>query len=134
MNAGRPPAPVEPSLTPDEGWHCSHLYYSLDRAALAALSDDQRRAACEQAMKCLDPSRDGAPQRLQTSVVSGHKADLGLMIMDPDPLVIDGLHQRLMGTSLGVALCPAYSFVSISEISEYVPSVQFSDEGQNPPP
>ena len=51
-------------------------------------------------------------------------ADFGLMLMDPDPLKIDAVHQRLMASRLGPALVPTYSFVSISQLSEYVPSVE----------
>ena len=72
----------------------------------------------------LDPAAEGAPTRLQTSIVSGHKADFGLMLMDLDPLVIDRVHQRLMASPLGPALVPGYSFVSMTEISEYVPTVE----------
>ena len=57
-------------------------------------------------------------------MVSGHKADFSLMLMDPDPLKVDSVQQRLMSGPLGVALQPGYSFVSVTEISEYVPSVE----------
>ena len=59
---------------------------------------------------------------MQVSVCSGHRADLGLFLMDPDPLVIDAVHQGVRSSRLGPALVPTYSFVSISEISEYVPT------------
>lgn len=72
----------------------------------------------------LDPAGDDAPLRLQTSVVSGHKADFGLMVMDPDPLKVERVNQRLLASPLGVALVPTYSFVSMTEISEYVPTVE----------
>jgi chlorite dismutase len=75
----------------------------------------------------LDPAGNDAPLRLQTSVVSGHKADFGLMLMDRDPLKVERINQRLLSSPLGAALVPTYSFVSMTEISEYVPSVeQFS--------
>jgi chlorite dismutase len=67
---------------------------------------------------------DAAPAQFQVSVVSGHKADFGLIILDPDPLKVDGIHQRLMGGPLGAALEATYSFVSMTEVSEYVPSVE----------
>jgi chlorite dismutase len=117
-------APVEPSLVPSEGWHCSHLYYRLDRRVLQHFSADQKAKGRQQVVACLDPEGPLATERLQVSVVSGHKADFGLMLMDPDPLKIDGIHHRLMACELGPALIPTYSFVSISEISEYVPSVE----------
>ncbi len=72
----------------------------------------------------LDPNAEDAPLRLQTSIVSGHKADFGLMLMDPDPLKVDRVHQSLMASPLAPALVPGYSFVSMTEISEYVPSVE----------
>jgi peroxiredoxin len=50
------------------------------------------------------------------------KADFGLMMLDPDPLKIDRIHQRLLATPLGPAIVPTYSFVSQTEISEYVQS------------
>ena len=115
---------VEPSLTPDEGWHCSHLYYRFDRTRLEQLTAEQLQVGRDQLLACLDPHGPEATQRLQTSLVSGHKADFGLMLMDPDPLKIDQVHQRLSNGRLGPALIPTYSFVSFTEISEYVPSVE----------
>jgi chlorite dismutase len=44
--------------------------------------------------------------------------------MDPDPLRIDTVHQRLMGGPLGPALEATFSFVSMTEVSEYVPTVE----------
>ena len=77
-----------------------------------------------QIVELLDPASPGATERLQTSIVSGHKADFGLMLLDPDPLKIDAVHQRLLASALGPALQATYSFVSLTEISEYVPTLQ----------
>ena len=46
------------------------------------------------------------------------------MMMDPDPLKIDAMTQEIRNSAIGSALKPAYSFVSITEISEYVPSIE----------
>jgi len=117
--------PVEVSLSPaDGGWHCSHLYYSWNRAALAQMSSEQITAGRTDVIEALNSEAKDAPLRLQTSVVSGHKADFGLMLMDTDPLKVDRVHQRLMAGELGKALVPGYSFVSMTEISEYVPTVE----------
>ncbi|MDP6718129.1 MAG: chlorite dismutase family protein, partial [Pirellulaceae bacterium] len=125
-HGSRPPQqpPVEPSLELESGWHCNHLYYSFDRAVLAQLSPGDVTAGRAELVAALDPTGPDAPVRLQTSVVSGHKADFGLMLLDDNPLKIDALHQRLMASRLGPALTSAYSFVSVTEISEYVPSVE----------
>lgn len=125
MSHGHPAAaPVEISLTPIDGWHCSHFFYQFDRGVLAALSAQQRQEGKEAILATLDPTGASASQRLQTSIVSGHKADFALMLMDPDPLKIDAVHQALLAGPLGPALVPTYSFVSVTEVSEYVPSIE----------
>lgn len=120
-----------------EGWHCLHIYYKVDAAALARLSEAQRVAGREDVVAALDPEGPSAPKRLQTAAVSGHRADLGVILMDPDPLKIDAVTQAIRASQLGPALVPTYSFVSITEVSEYVPTVeQYSErlrlEGASP--
>ncbi len=133
----RPPAPptTPPSIRLEEGWHCTHIYYNFDRTVLQNLGSDERCAAAEQMISVLENQDSDGPARLQTSVVSGHKADIGLMILDPDPLTVENVHQRLMGSRMGPVLLPTYSFVSITEVSEYVPSLEqygqrLVDEGE----
>jgi peroxiredoxin len=114
---------IPPSLVPaGGGWHCSHLYYSFDRRALSQLTSDARAAGSRDLVAALDPVAADAPIRLQTTITSGIKADFGLMLLDTDPLKIDRVHQRLMAGALGSAIIPRWSFVSITEISEYVQS------------
>jgi chlorite dismutase len=81
-----PHAPsTEVSRHPAEGWHCTHIYYRFNRAALHELSPEERTEGRQQLVSILDPDNMASPARLQTSIVSGHKADFGLMLMDPDP-------------------------------------------------
>lgn len=121
----RPAAPTPiPSLEPLQGWHCSHFFYTFDRNALADLDEAAVRRGREQFQQILDVDAQGAPHRMQTGVVSGHKADFSVMMLDPHPLRIDAIHQRLLASGLGPAISPVYSFVSMTEISEYVPTVE----------
>jgi chlorite dismutase len=104
--------------------------------ALKQLSAEERDAGSLALAAALDPAGPDAPIRLQTTITSGHKADFGVMLLDPDPLKIDRVHQRLMASRLGPAIAPRWSFVSITEISEYVQSPeQFGErlaaEGMN---
>ncbi|TWT90408.1 putative heme peroxidase [Pseudobythopirellula maris] len=118
------------AATPDSlapaggGWHCSHLYYSFDRVLLPSMDSEERDAVADSILAVLDPEAPHAPMRMQLSITSGHKADFGLMLLDPDPLKIDALHQRLMASPAGQVLQTGYSFVSVTEISEYVTSVE----------
>jgi chlorite dismutase len=107
-----------------EGWHCLHLFYRVDQKELNALSEADRAAGREEVARLLDPEREGAPERVQTAVVSGHKADLAVLAMDPDPIKIDALLQAIRASKLGTVLVPSWSFVSITEVSEYVPTAE----------
>ena len=57
----------EPSVIPQEGWHCSHFYYAFDRAAIQAFSTDQLEAAKAEFVSVLTSTEDG-PERLQVSI------------------------------------------------------------------
>jgi chlorite dismutase len=119
-----PNTAADVSLTPNEGWHCSHFFYRFERGAMGHLNAAEVDGGRHDFVAALDAGGPEAPARLQVSLVSGHKADFGLMLLDADPLKIDAVHQRLMAGPLGVAITPTYSFVSLTEVSEYVPSVE----------
>ena len=138
MNRPRPAANLpDPTTRMSEGWHCLHIYYRINQAALQNAADSDRSQGRAELIRILNPEADHAPARVQVSAVSGHTADFGLILMDPDPLKIDAVTQMLRSTAIGPALESTYSFVSITEISEYVPSVeQYADrlrrEGSGP--
>lgn len=116
----------EPSIRPSSGWHCTHSFYSVDRNILRQLSAAERRDGAAQLHSALTPGPEvedsNDPVRLQSFIISGHKADFATLAFDPDPLKIDRLHQKIVGSAIGPALKATYSFVSFTEISEYVPS------------
>lgn len=163
MNApARPTHPGAAAATPPtvmmrDGWHCLHLYYrirsavqginsnaqrstlgSLTRSVQGLLFDKSRSTeAGKEFCQILDPKRPGAPTRLCTSVVMGHKADLAVLAMDENPLVLDNLKHAIRDSQLGSLFELVYSYVSITEISEYVPTLeQYGDrlkaEGNDP--
>ncbi len=126
--SGRPAAPgheaVETAIEPSSGWHVSHFFYAFDRERLARLPEALRREGAAGFAAALDPAGPNAPTRLQTWLVPGHKADFAVIAMDPSPLAVDGIHQRLLAGPLGPAIVPTYSSVSLTEVSEYVPTVE----------
>ena len=117
-------AAVETALEPCTGWHVTHSFYAFDRGRLAGLSAAARTAGVREFAAALDPAGPHAPRRLQTWLVPGHKADFAVVAMDPAPLAVDAVHQRLLAGPLGAAITPTYSFVSLTEVSEYVPTVE----------
>lgn len=112
----------EPSVVPIQGLHCGHYFYRWRRDVLAGMGASAVHAAKAEFSAAIDPLGDARPIRLQSFIVSGHKADFATVMMDPDPLRIDRVHQRIMSSKLGTAIEAVYSFVSMSEISEYLPN------------
>src|SRR4051812_35508401 len=105
-DAGPPPPPTLELLP---GSHCSPLSSRFDRGVIASLSSERIKAGRDELISILNPEGPGATARLQTSVVSGNKADFGLMVMDASPLKIEGVNQQLLASTLGPALIPTYS-------------------------
>jgi chlorite dismutase len=117
-------ASVETAIQPCTGWHCTHSFYRIDHSRLAGLGAAAVADGIRLFEAALDPAASGAPTRLQSWIVAGHKADFAVVAMDPDPLAVDAVHQRLLAGPLGQAIEPTYSFVSLTEVSEYVPTVE----------
>ncbi|MEQ1824652.1 MAG: hydrogen peroxide-dependent heme synthase [Pirellula sp.] len=111
----------EPSRVPLQGLHCGHYFYRWRRDLLSTIGPAIHEAKSE-FLSALLPIESARTERLQSFIISGHKADFATIMMDSDPLRIDHHHQFLMSTKLGAALEPVYSFVSLSEISEYLPN------------
>ena len=119
---GRPSQPLpEPSVIPSHGWHCAHYFYRFRREGIESKLDSD----CQQQLRdALDSESQLAPERLAAYWISGHRADFGIMVMDPDPAKVDSVHQRIMAPKLGQFIQPEWSFVSMSEVSEYVPTIE----------
>ncbi len=121
------PAPAErivSGLVPESGWHFLHLYYRVDRGALAGLDEATRAEGRRQIIEALDRSRPGAPEQSHAFAVLGHRADFGLVLAGTDLRAIHAVQLAVQASALGPALVPTYSFYSITEISEYVPDVE----------
>ena len=114
---------AEDQLTPADGWHCSHFFYQFDRTRLTSISSSDLEAGKSAFCEILSADSENAPKRLQTGISSGHKSDFTLMMMDQDPLKIQSIHQQLLASPLGTAIEATWSYVSLTEISEYVQSI-----------
>jgi chlorite dismutase len=99
---------VDP-VTPSIGWGVLHLYHRVDRAraerdaeagkrivdAVASLESDGHQAVC--------------------LAMLGHKADFGVVALGPDLARLQEFQHELLGAPLE----PVYSYVSLTELSEY---------------
>ncbi len=117
-------ADQEATLIPQVGWHFLHLFFRVDRVALARLSSQERGLVRQRFVEALRPSGETSPAQIQCFAMVGHKADLGIMMAGPDLTALHRVQLDLQSDVLAPILNCTYSFYSITEISEYVPDVE----------
>lgn len=96
-------------VTPSQGWGAVHLFHHVDRERASAEPGGAKRVV--DAVAALEA--DG--HHVLTVAVLGHKADVGFMALGPDLARLQQFQQEV----LEGPLVPAYSYVSLTELSEY---------------
>ncbi len=109
------PSPLVASV----GWTVSHWFYRIDRTRWRALPGDARRTAIGEASAWLGRALGEEGLQLVPLAMIG-KADVGFMAIHSDLWRHQQLAQELAATTLGTCLEPVYSFLSLSEVSEYL--------------
>lgn len=125
MQHGHRPASadsVPATLVLETGWHVLHVFYRIDRTALAAMPESARQQGREELILALDSPGD--VEQSHCFAIPGHKADFGVMLAGPDLKAVHAVQTAIEASALGPALLPTYSFYSITEVSEYVPDVE----------
>ena len=125
MQHGHRPASSEQvpaTLVPESGWHVLHLFYRIDRGALAAIDPETRRRGRVEVQKAIESEGGAGIEQRHAFATVGHKCDFGLMLAGPDLRAIHGVQSAIQGSAIGPALELSYSFYSITEVSEYVPT------------
>ena len=97
--------PVQPSV----GWGVLHLYYRVDRERA-----EHEPEAAKRIVDAVESLEADGHQGLCVAVL-GHKADFGVMALGPDLARLQAFQHELLAAPLE----PVYSFVSLTEASEY---------------
>jgi len=107
-------------LIPEQGWHCLHLFYRLNHTRWQLLHDEEQRAAKVDLSKIVQEIRASDNTQLLTLTIVTPKADLAFMLVTPD-LHFASLFEKRLTLSLGPGVLePVYSYLSLTEESEYV--------------
>lgn len=103
----------------EEGWFVLHAFYGIDRCRFAELAPEAQKQALLDLKEALEAFR--GPEHCQAQVYSilGHKADLGLMLVSPELCHLNRLENGVLNVFSG-CLKPVYSYLSMTEISEYM--------------
>jgi peroxiredoxin len=106
-------------LVPEQGWHCVHLFYRVENAQWQLFSPDEQRNAKVALTSLVQEVRAMADTQLLTMSVVTPKADVAFMLVTPDLHRANEIEKRLT-LSLGAdVLEPVYSYLSLTEESEY---------------
>lgn len=103
----------------ESGWPVLHLFQRIDRMRWLAADDAARARAIDEFATLLERLAGETGLQLIPSGVIG-KADVAFMAIHPDLRRVQQLAQELAATRLGACLQTVYSFLSISEKSEYI--------------
>ncbi|MCF7674425.1 MAG: heme-dependent peroxidase [Akkermansiaceae bacterium] len=115
-----PPETV--SLVPKEGWHVLHLFYQIDHTQWSCYGDEEKRQAKVDLTELVHEIRATADTQLLMMAIASPKADLGFVLLTPDLQTANAFEKQLT-LSLGPdILNPVYSYLSVTERSEYTPT------------
>jgi peroxiredoxin len=114
--------PTPAPLIPQDGWHCLHLFYRIEYGQWQLLNEAEQRAAKVALSTLVQETRALANTQLLTLSQVTPKADLGFMLVTPDLQAANRIEKQLT-LSLGAdILVPVYSYLSLTEESEYITS------------
>ncbi len=112
------PTEIKP-VVPQDGWHVLHLFYNLNQSAWSQLGDDEQIAAGKNLKRIVEYIRKQKDTQLLCFSMIGPKSDIGFMLLTPDLQDADKFAKQL-ALALGPdVLVPAYSYLSMTELSEY---------------
>ncbi len=108
------------STRPSEGWGVLHLFLRVDRAVAASLPASAGKDFADTLRRLVDdPSL-----QVHLFAVLGHKGDVMVMALAEDLSDLRRLQTTIATCELGPALELAWSYVSLTETSEYTPTAE----------
>ncbi|MFC7391918.1 hydrogen peroxide-dependent heme synthase [Scopulibacillus cellulosilyticus] len=118
-----------------DGWYCLHDFRSIDWTSWKKLPSDEREAAIQEFYTFLD-KWDLMQQNKEGSYafysIVGQKADFMLMWLRPTMVELNEIETAFNKTKLAEYTIPAYSYVSVVELSNYLAGKSDEDPMENP--
>nr|WP_187445795.1 hydrogen peroxide-dependent heme synthase [Bacillus infantis] len=116
-----------------DGWYCLHDFRTMDWTTWKMTPKEERDAAIQEFMGLVDKwnsvqSEKNGSHALYTVV--GQKADFMMMILRPTMEELNEIENEFNKSKLAEYTIPAHSYVSVVELSNYLPAGE--DPYQNP--
>jgi chlorite dismutase len=112
------------TLIAEEGWHCLHLFYRIEYGQWQLLNREEQATAKTKLAALVQEVRATDSTQLLTLAVVTPKADLGFMLITPDLQTANKIEKQLSVTLGADVLTPVYSYLSLTEESEYITTEQ----------
>ncbi len=121
MNPSAPlPDPNESDrVVPREGWHVLHLFYHIEQSQWALHTDEEKLEAKTRLAELVQEIRSTPSTQLLTFSMVSPKSDLGFMLLTDDLHQANDFEKRLSRALGPDILSPVYSYLSMTELSEY---------------
>jgi hydrogen peroxide-dependent heme synthase len=110
------------TLVPEQGWHCLHLFYRIEYGQWQLFNREEQNSAKTNLASLVQEVRAMDSTQLVTLAIVTPKADVGFMLITPDLHDANKIEKRI-SLALGPdVLIPVYSYLSLTEESEYTTS------------
>ncbi|ARK22165.1 heme-dependent peroxidase [Sporosarcina sp. P26b] len=124
----------EAAITLD-GWYVLHDFRTMDWASWKLISKEERQAAVNEFLTFLDRMQEADDAKTGSHAfytVIGQKADFMLMTLRPTMDDLQQLEAEFNKLTIADYTIPAYSYVSVVELSNYLAGESDEDPYQNP--
>ncbi|QTD40707.1 hydrogen peroxide-dependent heme synthase [Sporosarcina sp. Te-1] len=124
----------EAAITLD-GWYVLHDFRTMDWASWKLISKEERQEAVAEFMTFLDKLQKADDEKTGSHAfytVVGQKADFMLMMLRPTMDELQQLEAEFNKLTIADYTVPAYSYVSVVELSNYLAGESNEDPYQNP--
>lgn len=108
-----------------DGWYCLHDFRLIDWTSWKLLSSDERQTALAEfqgLMEKWNAVQDQKTGSHATYSIVGQKADFMMMFVRPTMEELNEIEMEFNKSKLAEYTIPAYSYVSVVELSNYLPS------------
>ncbi|ARF14803.1 hydrogen peroxide-dependent heme synthase [Sporosarcina ureae] len=124
----------EAAITLD-GWYVLHDFRTMDWASWKLISKEERQAAVNEFLTFLERMQEADDAKTGSHAfytVVGQKADFMLMTLRPTMDELQQLEAEFNKLTIADYTIPAYSYVSVVELSNYLAGESDEDPYQNP--
>src|SRR5688500_7334202 len=111
-----------PTVKLDRGIHVLHLFYSIDRQRCQELAAGDSPQALQRDEALAAKNNQASHPKLRSFATIGAKADCAFILYAAELGVVAQMHRDLESCFPAGALAREYSYLSVTELTEYMPT------------